>query len=230
MQKIKRFLLTSLFLLCVSPAWSAAPDTITKVKQRSIFKEPYVLLMGLDPTDPTKVIPVLIDGNGTISVVFPVGGAGAVDQGDQAATSGSPWYFTMTRRSDGAEFGLAASPFGVSLFDAASNLLGVAGSPVIVETQAAQTAAEPTVIVVGITPTLIFAASPTTKSVTIQNSGTAIVFLGKAAVTTSTGIGIRGGVVNDDMKGQTAVANHGDDIYGIVSSGTVNVRIQPVSD
>lgn len=92
-----------------------------------------------------------------------------------------------------------------------------------------QTAAEPTVIAVGDTPTLIFAASSTTESVTMQNAGTAIIFLGKSGVTTLTGIGIRGGVVNNDMKGQTAKASHGDDIYGIVASGTVNLRIQPVS-
>ncbi len=97
-------------------------------------------------------------------------------------------------------------------------------------TETAQTASEPAVIVVGDTATLIFAASSTTRTVTMQNMGEATIFLGKSAVTATTGVAIKGGTVDNDAKGDTAVASHGDDIYGIVVTGTENLRIQVVSD
>lgn len=69
---MKRFLLPFLFLFCAMPSWSAPPDTITKAKQRSIFKEPYTILMAIDPANSSKLIPVLIDATGAI--VTGVGG------------------------------------------------------------------------------------------------------------------------------------------------------------
>ncbi len=97
-------------------------------------------------------------------------------------------------------------------------------------TDTAQTATEPFVIAVGTTPTLILAASSTRRSATLQNAGEAPIFLGKGAVTTSTGIILGGSTVANDGKGAIAEAFHGDAIFGIVTSGTVNIRVAPESD
>lgn len=93
-----------------------------------------------------------------------------------------------------------------------------------------QNATEPVVVSVGTTPTLLVAASSTTKSVIIQNSDTVSVFVGKAAVTTATGIILAGGLVANDGLGVSATAIHGDDIYAIVTAGTADVRVQVVSN
>lgn len=93
-----------------------------------------------------------------------------------------------------------------------------------------QTASEPVVISIGTTPTQIFAASTTRRLGFVQNAGTSSVFLGKAAVTTSTGEILAGSNVANDGKGASAKAEHGDAIFGIVASGTVNVRVSEVSD
>lgn len=258
MQKL--IMLFFAILLTAVQVRGATPETVNDVKQQYIQKFPWVMLMALDPTDPTKVVPILIDPSGAFAITFPSGTS--IEQGDQAATSGSPWYFTQTRRSDGAEFGLAASPFGVQLFDAVAAALGVTANPLIIQnlatapaamrlsdgtdfydaidqatgdsietnTKTGQAASEPVVIAVGSTPTLIFAASTTTRTVTMQHMGEATIFLGKSAVTTTTGIPLKSGTVDNDAKGDIAVADHGDDIYGIVVTGTENLRIQVVSD
>ena len=101
---------------------------------------------------------------------------------------------------------------------------------IIAQIAAGQNATEPVVISIGTTATLISAANGTKRKVTMQHMGTTDIFLGKVAVTTTTGIGLKGGTVANDLKGQTAVAKHGDDIYGIVTSGTANLRVQVVSD
>lgn len=101
---------------------------------------------------------------------------------------------------------------------------------IIAQLIAGQTSTEPVVIAVGTTPTLILSASAVRRGATVQNMGTAIVFLGKAAVTTATGIAIRGGVAANDAKGQTATTDDGDALFGIVVSGSVNVRVREVSD
>jgi len=126
------------------------------------------------------------------------GGAGLVDQGTSGVDADA-WNF-VARDSAGVELDLARGP--------------------------AQTATEPTVIAIGDTPTLILAASANTHGAIIKNMGTAIVFIGKSGVADTTGIPLRGGVLNDDAKGESGLAEHGDDIYGIVTSGTVNIRLQ----
>lgn len=132
-----------------------------------------------------------------------------------------------------AVVGLRIAEIGGSELVGSANPLPVGGTvldEIELNTDTAQTASEPAVIVIGNTATLIFAASATTRTVTMQNMGEATIFLGKSAVTTTTGVGIKGGTIDNDAKGDTAVATHGDDIYGIVAAGTENLRIQVVSD
>lgn len=105
---MKRFLLTFLFLFCVVPSWSAPPDTISKARQRATLKEPYVILLALDPADPTKVLPLLINPDGSMSVVFPAAGAGKVDQGLSGADADG-WNMIL-RDPAGNEIGVLANP------------------------------------------------------------------------------------------------------------------------
>ena len=85
-------------------------------------------------------------------------------------------------------------------------------------------------IAVGTTPTLLFSPSSTRRKGFIQNAGTSSVFLGKGAVTTTTGEILAGSNVANDGKGSQAIAEHGDAVFGIVASGTVNVRVSEESD
>ncbi len=122
---MKRFLLTFLFLFCVAPSWSAPPNTITKAKQRATLKEPYTILLAIDPSNSSNLIPVLIDATGAI--VTSASGPVTTAQGTSGVDA-DPWN-VMIRSGAGAELGLAASPFAISIFDAASNLLGVSANP-----------------------------------------------------------------------------------------------------
>lgn len=140
------------------------------------------------------------------------------------------------RLSDGTSFYEATTPADTQPISAATLPLPSGAtkestlSDVELNTDTAQTASEPVVISVGTTPTLIFSASTTRRLGFIQNSGTSPVFLGKAAVTTATGEILPGSNVANDGKGSQAIAEHGDTVFGIVASGTVNVRVSQVSD
>lgn len=107
---------------------------------------------------------------------------------------------------------------------------GTALADILTQLIVGQTASEPTVIAVGITPTLLFSASATRRAGFMQNAGTASVFLGKAAVTTTTGEIMAGSSVANDGLGGTAIAEHGDTVFGVVAVCCVNVRISEVSD
>lgn len=101
---------------------------------------------------------------------------------------------------------------------------------ILTEVTTSQTSSEPVVIVVGDTPTLLFSASSTRRAGFIQNTGTAPVFLGKGAVTTTTGEILAGSNVANNGLGATAKAEHGDTIFAIAATGTtVNVRVSEVS-
>lgn len=71
------------------------------------------------------------DGSGAAKVSIVGSSTVTANQG----TSGSdtdPWNM-MIRNGSGAELGLASSPFAISIFDAASNLLGVTANPFVVD-------------------------------------------------------------------------------------------------
>jgi len=74
----------------------------------------------------------LDDGNGGALVSFGAGGVGVVDQGISGTSDADPWN-VMIRSGAGTELGLAASPFAISIFDAASNLLGVTANPLVID-------------------------------------------------------------------------------------------------
>lgn len=260
----KRILMFLAILVTTAQVWGATPQTVNDAKQQYIQKFPWIMLLALDPSDPTKVIPVAIDGDGNFTVVFPSGGAGAVDQGDQAATSGFPWFFTMTRRSDGAEFGLAASPFGVQLFNAVGAALGETANPLIIQnlatapasfrlstgtvfydamdqatgeeielnTDSPTTPGEGTVSVTA-TAVEILAPDPNRRSALIRNADSnTVLFLGfTSGVTTANGLPVgTAGATGANGNGGTVIYTHTGAIWGIVDSGSADVRWQTEAD
>ena len=72
-------------------------------------------------------------------------------------------------------------------------------------------------ISVGTTATLIKATNSSRKSILIRNNGSATLYIGgNNAVTTSNGHGV--------IAGQSIYVKDQDEIYGIVASGTLDVR------
>jgi hypothetical protein len=85
---------------------------------------------------------------------------------------------------------------------------------------------------VGTSETLISAASGTRRSLLIRNadSGT-VVFLGATGVTTANGLPVgESGAPGATGDGGTVIYTHTQAIYGIVSSGTADIRFQTESD
>lgn len=74
----------------------------------------------------------LDDGAGGALVSFGAGASLLANQGISGVSDADPWNM-MIRNGSGTEVGLAASPFAISIYDAASNLLGVTANPLVVD-------------------------------------------------------------------------------------------------
>jgi hypothetical protein len=89
--------------------------------------------------------------------------------------------------------------------------------------QGAGVAAAPAAVSVATSATLITPKDSARRSVVIYNNGSADVFLGGSGVTTATGLVLDpGGSFTDDVSISAW--------YGIVASGTVEVRVAVVTD
>lgn len=129
MRKLSAIFVGLLFLS--AEAMAVTPDTVLESQQQYMQKYPWSILMALDPSDPTKLIPILIGPNGSFAVSILGGTLGTVDQGASGSTF-DPW-FTNIRNASGTELGLAASPFAVRLFDGAAAALFTTANPGFVE-------------------------------------------------------------------------------------------------
>lgn len=93
-------LLTAVLLLMPALSWAARDVTVVNP-------------VG-DPIPAVMTSPVTTVASAAATVVQ--GGSG---------TNTDPWFTSLSRRSDGVEFGLAASPFGITIFDATGDQVGV---------------------------------------------------------------------------------------------------------
>lgn len=238
--------LTGLFfgiLFIGSHVLAATPDTVNQAQQQNISKFPWAMLMGIDPSDPTKLIPILIDATGAI--VTGVGGlpTGASTEEKQDdlnaliviidAVLDAIKADTANLTSDPATATLQTTLNSlIATMDAVLDLILVDTTAIKDNTDSATTPGFGTVSVTT-TATQILAADSNRRSALIRNADSnTVLFLGfTSGVTTANGLPLgSAGASGANGNGGTVIYTHTGDIWGIVSSGTADSRWQTESD
>ncbi len=150
--------------------------------------------------------------------------------GTVTANIGTVGTLALETSVDGLEALITSTNALLATIDTDTGSISASNTDIELNTDTSTAFDPPVVVSVGTSPTLIAAADTARREIHIQNAGTAAVFIGASGVATSDGMILAAGTGADDGLGTVVVIPNTSAWYGIVASGTVNVRVLEVKD
>ncbi len=210
---IRRFLFLVALVLAV-PAWAAdeRAKTDRSTKTHTILGEN---LTG-------EIRKIRTNDAGELLFASGAGGLGVVDQGAAGVDPTVRWHMVL-RNAAGVEFGLAASPFGVTLFNAAGDAIGTTADPIVTQEKVSTTIVAG-VVSCGTTETEIGTASADRLELFGINTSTDVIFVGPTGLTTANGIPLADSFVAADGEAGRFTMDSTQAFFCRVVSGTGELR------